>query len=432
MGVAHIFGLLAVHADLAASPPLGAELERLSGEGAFSGAVVIRDAQGVRFARAWGFADPFEGRPFSTATPSDSASLAKPVTAAAVLALAEEGRIDLDAPAARYLAEFPHPETTVRHLLTHSAGLPDYDQLEPIAGKSASDLLVEIGRRRLPPAFPAGSAFSYCNICYDSLALLVERVSGRPYLDFARERIGLPPQVDRRPQAVGDWQGRAIGHRRAGAELERVDSFEGEAVVGAANLSIAADALAAWGASWWSSLAPLRESATAPARVASGVSGLALGSWYCAPGRTRCHYLGHHQGFHHMLYWDAERRISVALMTNNSLAPDLQQRLQRAIVAFAGGEDDEGRRELARRLPRGRAAAPGAYRTGAGEILTVLPGDGPPLQLTRRGVAYPLYPIDDGIFYAPGLDLYVAGSAAGGLHLLGLYEDEEARPLPPY
>ena len=62
--------------------PLHEALMKLAHDGRFSGAVVFRDANGVRFARGYGLADPFSNRPFTPDTPVDSASLAKPVTAA--------------------------------------------------------------------------------------------------------------------------------------------------------------------------------------------------------------------------------------------------------------------------------------------------------------------------------------------------------------
>ena len=130
-------------------------LERLAREGAFSGAVVILGSDGVRFAQGFGFADPFTGRRFTPDTPVDSASLAKPVTAAAVLMLARDGRIDLDAPVSRYLADYPHPQATVRHLLAHSAGLPVEESLEPLGGKTNEMLLAEISRARSAAALRA-------------------------------------------------------------------------------------------------------------------------------------------------------------------------------------------------------------------------------------------------------------------------------------
>lgn len=408
---------------------LATALKRLASEGTFSGAIVIREGDEVRFAKGYGWADPFARLPFTPATPVDSASLAKPVTAAAILLMSREGRIDLDAPVVRYLTDFPHPDTTVRQLLTHSAGMPSHKLIEPVAGKTNFDILSEVKSRGIAPAFRQGTAFSYCNMCYDSLALLLERVAGRSYTEFAIGRLWLPSSAHVRPKALANWHGRAVGFRAAAeGDLLHADSYEGEAFYGSANLSMSAADLSEWGARWWSNLAPLRALATSSAPIGNGVSGLTLGNWYCAPERTRCHYLGHHEGFHHMLYFDTARRLSVAMVTNNSLAPEFQQRLKRGLVAFANGQSDAGWTELSKRLPQ-RAASPGFYRTTSGEIVQLTPGDGSIRRLTRRGVTYDVYPVGNGVGYAPGLDVYMARSEAGLLHLLSMYEDEEARYL---
>lgn len=185
------------------------EFEQLSKDGRFSGAVVVRGAKAVRFAKGYGMADPFAGRPFRADTPVDSGSLAKPVTAAAVLILAREGKLDLDAPIRRYVPAYPYEEGTVRQLLAHSAGLPVEQMLDPITGKTNEMLLAEMSERKLPPLFPAGSGFVYCNFCYTTLALLIERVSGKPYLQFVQERAGLPASVSIRPAKLSEWSDRA-------------------------------------------------------------------------------------------------------------------------------------------------------------------------------------------------------------------------------
>lgn len=420
---------LTQHAQAAQPVRLHSLLERLSRDGEFSGAVVIRQGPRILFARGYGSADPFSGRPFTPDTQVDSGSLAKPVTAAAVLLLARDGILKLDAPVQLYLAGYPHPQARIRHLLTHSAGLPDYELLEPLANKTNEDMLSEVQRKGLAPAFPPGTAFSYCNTCYNTLATLASRLSGTPYLEFARQRLALPPSVTIRPRSLSDWTGRAIGFKRgARGTPERADSYEGEAFYGSANLSISAHELALWGASWWSPpLARLRPLATQRARIGGSFSGLTLGNWYCARRGQRCHYLGHHEGFHHMLFWDAQKRISIAMVTNNSLSPALQQPLQRALVAFADGKPETGNREVARRLA-GREVGAGPYRSRTGEHLLIRAGASGALSVTRGGIAYPAYPIGSGIRYVPGQDAYLSGRADGGVHWLSLYEDFTAMP----
>jgi CubicO group peptidase (beta-lactamase class C family) len=396
-------------------------LDQLARDGKFSGAVVVRGAEGVRFARGYGWADPFEQRAFTPDTPADSGSLAKPITAAAVLLLIRDGMVEIDAPVRRYLPEYPHPTTTVRQLLSHSAGLDLKETAAGLANKTNADLLAEAAA----PLFPPGSAFNYCNLCSITLAMLIERVVGMHYLEFVKRRVFLPRDVSLRPQRLADWRGRAIGHRRKpDGTVERFDSWEGELLYGSANFSVSATQLAKWGSEWWQArLEPIRAVATTSALISSKRSGLTLGNWYCAAGGRPCHYLGHHEGFHHMLYWDADRRISIALLSNNALDPALQQRLQRALVAFANADPERGREQLVAPLPR-REAPLGRFKLSSGETVELV-ARGNRRSVRRADIDYPAYPIGWGIRYVPGLDLYLAGSADGRLRWLTLYEDLE-------
>lgn len=402
---------------------LHAALDQLTAAGKFSGAVVIHDEDGFRFARGYGWADPFSKRPFTPATPVDSASLAKPVTSAVLLLLAKEAKIDLDQTVRHYLPGYPHPTTTVRHLLAHSAGLPPEEDLEPLANKTNEMIMMEVADRRLPPQFAPGTGFNYCNFCYTTLALLIERVGGASYLSLARERAALPAGVTIRPLRLADWSDRAIGYRRTPeGKTERADSYESEAFYGTANLSISASQLAQWGAEWWKpNLARIRADAVAPADIGGKPSGLTWGNWYCSSNGVRCHYLGHHEGFHHMLYWDTNRRMSVAMVSNNTLAPGLQQRLQRALVAYAEGRPPIGARELRSPLPD-TDVEPGEYQLPSGEPLIVT-RDNERVSIDRGGIKYQAFRIGAGIRYVPGLDIYVAGGPNGALRWLGLYED---------
>ena len=421
---------IAAPADAVVEPAgLHQALSQLTRAGKFSGAVVIRGDEGVRFARGYGFADPFLGRRYTPDTPSDSGSAPKPMTAAAVLMLASEGKVDLDSPVSRYVSEYPHAATTVRQLLAHSAGLAIKESTETLAGKSNSALLIASGMSSPRPSFPPGSAFEYCNLCTVALAILIERVTGRHYLDVLRERLRVPRQATIRPQRLADWKGRAIGYRRGrDGKLERFDSWDGEAFYGPGNLSISASQLALWGAQWWKSpLASLRADATSPVTIAGKQSGLTLGNWYCAESRRRCHYEGHHEGFHHIYYWDSDRQISVAMTSNNTLAPVLHQRLARSLIAFAEGRTSDARRELEIPL-RDVPAANGTYLLPTGEKVVVTRAEYRAGAIKRGGISYPAYRMGEGVRYVPGLDLYISGAPKGRMHLLSLYEDFIAEP----
>jgi hypothetical protein len=127
-----------------------------------------------------------------------------------------------------------------------------------------------------------------------------------------------------------------------------------------------------------------------------------------------------------MLYWDADRRISVAMLTNNAVAPALQQRLQRALVAFAEAQPARARAELA--WPMQDIDVPvGTFELPSGEVVEVV-ASGELRSVRRGGLDYPAYLIGSGIRYVPGLDLYVAGAPEGRLQWLTLYENHEGQP----
>jgi CubicO group peptidase (beta-lactamase class C family) len=407
-----------VPASLAALHRTMTELDRAD---QFDGAVVIERGGRVIFARGYGLADPFTGRSFTPDTAVDSASLAKPVTAAAVLLLAQDGRIDLEAPVACYLPGYGNASVRVSHLIAHAAGrISDKD----LGGRTNADLVGEWGSRegRVAP----GPRFAYCNVCYSVLAELVERVTGETLLAFARARLSLPEGATIRPWRLAEWRDRAVGFQRlADGTIQPADSYDDERFYGAANLSITARHLAQWGAAWRTGgLRAIEHFASAPAKIAGHSSGLSWGSWYCAPGRQRCHYLGHHEGYHHMLYRDGVRRLTVAMVSNNSMAPALHQRLQRALVAYAEGRPRVAAREIAR-VPAPRNSVPGVYQGRGGTRIDVPAGsDGKVLTVTRAGIEYDAFPVGAGVHYVPGCDAYVWARADGRLGWLSLYEDE--------
>jgi CubicO group peptidase (beta-lactamase class C family) len=123
-------------------------------------------------------------------------SLAKQFTALAVVQLALSGRIDLQAPARRYLPELAArtPDITVEMLLHHTSGLPNYAKLAPLAGyQRASDLVrADVLQMLLDyegGAFPPGATFEYSNGGYLLLSAIVERLTGKGFAAYIRENI---------------------------------------------------------------------------------------------------------------------------------------------------------------------------------------------------------------------------------------------------
>ncbi|HEV8199608.1 MAG TPA: serine hydrolase domain-containing protein [Candidatus Polarisedimenticolia bacterium] len=404
---------------------LGRLVDELHAAGRFDGAVVVSDAGGVFFERGFGWADAERKVPFTPDTPTDGASLAKTFTAALVLALQAEGRIDLDAPVMRWLPELPYPEVTLRHLLSHSSGIPvhDYDffdaDLPPGTVRTTEALLGVLAKRRPPLATRPGVAFEYSSFGYDLAALAAERAGGKPWFDLLNDRFFRPLGIRSafaRPGRFADFPGvRSLGYRRDGGRLLRNEVFEDEAFHGGSNLYISARDLDRWGASFLHAprLGPAAMGADlAPASVGGAASGLTLGSWYRSPDDGAFWYSGHLRGFHSEVFRDRRRGWSVVSTSNNTMDPWLQKGLVRAIVAALEGRepgDEVAIPPIETLTAEARALVAGRYLLPHGEALEVAPasddGTHATFVVTRGGVRYRAFPEGPASSYVPGLDL---------------------------
>ena len=128
-------------------------LDTLHARGLFAGAVVLGRGEEELYARGFGPANRAAGVPFTPDTPADGASIAKTLTAAAVFMLVDEGRVRLDDPVTTYVPEYPHPDTRVRDLLSHSSGLPEieYDFLEGLVPKDSVKTTLRLRGLRAAP-----------------------------------------------------------------------------------------------------------------------------------------------------------------------------------------------------------------------------------------------------------------------------------------
>ena len=404
-------------------------MRELAGRDRFQGAVVIQRGARVEYAAGFGFADIERRVPFTPDTPMDGGSIAKPFTAAALLMLAHERRIDLDAPVRTLLPAYPHDTTRVRHLLAHSAGLPDYGWFDPPRSppdtvRSNASHLALLAHAALPPAFAPGTAYRYDNLAYDTAALLIEKASGQSWQEVIAQRFLGPLAMTStfvRPARFADWRGapRTRGYRRTAEGWQDHDAHDFEGFHGAANLYVSARDLARFMHGYRQVVgADVLRSATTPARLDdSRATGMTLGCWYAADEGRRRYYTGSHNGFYTFGYADDERGLAVAWVSNDSMPGWLRHRLARALIAVVEGREAEPIGE-----PPAAAAVvadpAGRYRVpGIGSV--VIRADGPRLFVTAQGVEYEAFAVGRSLRYVPGLDAFVrfAATPEGGVSL---------------
>jgi CubicO group peptidase (beta-lactamase class C family) len=183
------------HGD-SGSDAIGAYLEEQAAAG-FSGAVLVRRGDDTLVERGLGLADRERGIPVAPETVFSIGSITKEFTAATVLRLAELGRLRVDDPLPRFLDGVPADKhaITVRQLLRHRSGLPEYSGLRDFERVSRADGIRTI--LDLPLVFAPGTQELYSNPGYTLLAAIVEEASGRTWEQAVREHVYVPAGMTR-------------------------------------------------------------------------------------------------------------------------------------------------------------------------------------------------------------------------------------------
>jgi CubicO group peptidase (beta-lactamase class C family) len=159
---------------------------------------LVKDGE-IVWTGAYGYADVESGRALNVDTPMSVQSITKSVTAWGIMRLVEKGLIDLDAPVLQYLRSWQFPRSgyptqkiTTRQLLSHTAGMPlgDFDHIYAAGEKMPSNR--DVMTREAVPIREAGAGFSYSNVGYNLLEILIEDVTGQSFSEYLRSEVFLP------------------------------------------------------------------------------------------------------------------------------------------------------------------------------------------------------------------------------------------------
>lgn len=216
--------------------------------------LVLRDGQPL-VRRGYGLADLENGTPVTPSTNFRLASVTKQFTAAAILLLAQDGKLSLDDPVRKWLPTLPASDDaiTLRHLLTHASGLIDYEDLmAPDATAQVHDIdVLHMLEREDRLYFAPGTGYRYSNGGYALLALVVGKASGQDFATFLRERIFKPlgmAETVAYENGVSTVTNRAYGHSLVDGKWVRTDQSSTSAVLGDGGVYSSIDDLAKWDA----------------------------------------------------------------------------------------------------------------------------------------------------------------------------------------
>ena len=152
------------------------------------------------FEKAFGLADLEHNVPNTPQTIFESGSVAKQFTAAALVLLQQEGKLNIDDPVRKYIPELPDygVPLTIRHLLNHTSGLRDWGSVMALTGAGrgdrviSQDLAFDVITHQRALNFKPGAEYSYSNTGYNLAAIIVERVSKQKFPAFVEERLFKP------------------------------------------------------------------------------------------------------------------------------------------------------------------------------------------------------------------------------------------------
>ena len=250
--------LIACASLAAAAEPSGVEamFAPLVQPGSPGLAVWVRKDGKTILRRGYGVRDLRTKAPIDARADFRLASFTKQFTAMAVMLLVHDGRLHYDDRLTRIFPDFPEygRAITIRNLLTHTSGLPDYEDLMD-GGPWTSDRQIQdaevltLLKQRGTPKFAPGTSWSYSNSGYVVLGLIVAKVSGMPFDEFMRGRIFEPLHMDHTLVHISGKNSvpdRAFGHTPQRDGFIETDQSSTSATLGDGGIYSNLEDLARW------------------------------------------------------------------------------------------------------------------------------------------------------------------------------------------
>ena len=306
-------------------------------------AVLVVQCGQILHKKSYGLADVVLQRPMAPDTLFELGSITKPFTALAIMMLVERRQLRYDQPLTDLFPDFPPwaRQVTLRHLLTHTAGIPEYEELFAASGKLDRDyprsastqrstyeptsrqglaLLATVQKLRFRP----GTRFEYSNSGYLLLAQVVERVSGLRYPEFLRRYVFEPLGMSRSlvyDETNPPLPQRAVSYTWREGVLADVDYTPLNFIYGDGNVQSTVEELALWDQALYSDRlvqAATLQQAFTPGKLRDGKSVEYGFGWHVnhGYGLRRVAHGGSWLGFKNMLVRYPDRRFTVILLSN--------------------------------------------------------------------------------------------------------------------
>ena len=170
-----------------------ATINNLVAKNKFSGVVLIAEKGKIKYEKANGFIEYVQKTPLQSSTLFELASVSKQFTAMTIMMLHEKGLLQYDELVEKYI-DIPYKGITIRQLLTHTSGLPDYQAImdehwDKSKVANNTDIIAYLNKYAPPSLFEPGSQYLYSNTGFVILASITEKISGRDFIEFCTTEI---------------------------------------------------------------------------------------------------------------------------------------------------------------------------------------------------------------------------------------------------
>ncbi|PZV05387.1 MAG: serine hydrolase [Leptolyngbya sp.] len=414
----------------------------------FMGTVMVMRGGEPVMSRGYGMADLAHQVPHSPDTRFRIGSMTKQFTAAAILQLQDRGLVDVQAPVATYLPDYPNPTITLHHLLTHAAGLPNLTSFPDFAEwmDQPTTLDALIARfQDLPLEFEPGSQHRYSNSGYVLLTKVIETVSGQSYADYVTENLFAPLGMENTGYDLSPVPGLARGYTRNAQAYQPAALINMAGPQGAGGLHSTVGDLARWNQALFGDVPGDRDilsqgaiaAMTAP-QVSLGIAaapGLSYGYGLVIDNESEQPRIGHGGGINgfvsSLLYLPQQDATIVVLSNVESINPE---QISAGLAAIALGESYD--------LPQALDAVTvdaavleryvGTYQLAPEFQITITVEDGQLYAQGRGQPAIALYPASDTEFFAlaPELRIVFNPAESGAVESLTLIQGGQNTVAP--
>lgn len=308
-----------------------------------AGVLVVHNGQ-VEFGQGYGVTDLRTQHKIDPETNFRLASFTKQFTAACIILLVHDGKLHYGDHLTDIFPEFPAygKSITVRNLLNHTSGLPDYEDVlmkqYPNTPDEKIPQILDAGVLKLleqqsSGKFAPGSKWEYSNSGYAALAMIIEKVSGKSYGQFLQERIFVPLKMNNTlayEKGKNEVPHRAYGHTQTDGTWHETDQSPTSAVLGDGGIYSSIDDLAKWdralGDHTLLTEAEMQPALTAveptdgPAKFPDGSSVSYGFGWFVDPykGHKRMSHDGNTIGFRTTIQRFPDDKLTIIILANRS------------------------------------------------------------------------------------------------------------------